>query len=74
MDKIVDTCRENTPGGVAAQVRAERGVMGGNSRGAAYWLIERIRSVGSVESVRFNSGSEAGILALTIARDYGSLR
>ncbi|MXY55490.1 MAG: aminotransferase class III-fold pyridoxal phosphate-dependent enzyme [Gammaproteobacteria bacterium] len=135
MGKIVDTYRELTPGSAAAQVRAERGVVGGNSRGAAYWkpypltiqravgttlvdvdgreytdmvnnytalahshayppiveavtrqvakgtswvannvwqaelaelLIERIPAL---ESVRFtNSGSEAGILALTIAR------
>lgn len=135
MGKILHTYKANTPGSAAAQVRAERSVVGGNSRGAAYWkpypltiaravgttlidvdgreytdmvnnytalahshayppiveavtkqvaagtswvannawqaelaelLIERIPAV---ESVRFtNSGSEAGILALTIAR------
>lgn len=135
MGTIVETYIQNTPGSVAAQARAERSVMGGNSRGAAYWaphpitvnrafgttvvdvdgreyvdlvnnytslahsnayppiveavsrqvaagtawaannpwqselaemLIERIPSV---ESVRFtNSGSESGILALSIAR------
>ena len=135
MGKIIDTYIENTPGSAAAQVRAERGVVGGNSRGAAYWrphplTIERavgttlvdvdgreytdmannytalahshayppiveavtkqvasgtswvannvwqaelaellIERIPAVESVRFtNSGSEAGILALTIAR------
>ena len=135
MSNITDTYIKNTPGSAAAQLRAERTVAGGNSRGAAYWkphpltitrasgttvvdidgrkyidlvnnytslahshayppieeavlrqlgegtawvannrwqveladtLVERIPSV---ESVRFtNSGSEAGILALTIAR------
>ncbi|MYJ73806.1 MAG: aminotransferase class III-fold pyridoxal phosphate-dependent enzyme [Gammaproteobacteria bacterium] len=135
MGKIVDTYAENTPASAAAQARAERGVVGGNSRGAAYWkpyplTIERavgstlvgvdgreytdmvnnytalahshayppiveavtkqvakgtswvannvwqgelaellIERIPAVESVRFtNSGSEAGILALTIAR------
>lgn len=32
MGKIVDTYRELTPGSATAQVRAERGVVGGNSR------------------------------------------
>ena len=135
MGKILDTYVENTPGSAAAEVRAERGVVGGNSRAAAYWTphpltIERaagatvldvdgreyidvvnnytslahshayppiveavskqvavgtswvanniwqaelaetlIERIPSAESVRFtNSGSEAGILALTIAR------
>lgn len=135
MSKILDTYIKNTPGSAAAQARAERGVVGGNSRAAAYWkpypltmerasgtsvfdvdgneyidivnnytslvhshgyppvieavskqlakgtawnanntwqmelaetLIERIPAM---DSIRFaNSGSEAGILALTIAR------
>jgi len=37
MSKILDTYIKNTPGSAAAQARAERGVVGGNSRGAAYW-------------------------------------
>lgn len=135
MGRILDTYIANTPKSAAADVRAQRGVVGGNSRAAAYWrphpitvasasgtrlvdvdgrayvdlvnnytslahshayppivdvvrtqiergtgytannlwqtelaeaMIERVRSV---ESVRFtNSGSEAGLLALTIAR------
>ena len=34
MGKILDTYIQNTPGSAAAQMRAERSVMGGNSRGA----------------------------------------
>ena len=135
MSDIVSTYEKNTPGSATAQKRAMASVVGGNSRGAAYWrpyplqlerangagvvdvdgreyldlvnnftslvhghayppimdavarqasqgtawvannrwqtelaesLIERIASF---ESVRFtNSGTEAGLLALTIAR------
>ncbi len=135
MGRILDTYIKNTPGSAAAQARAQRAVVGGNSRGAAYWtphpltikeadgttvvdvdgreyidvvnnytslahghayppvveaaaervaagtawtannpwqtrlaetLLERLPSAGSVRFT--NSGSEAGILALTIAR------
>ena len=133
--KILDTYIANTPKSAAAEARAERSVIGGNSRAAAYWrphpitvahaagtrivdvdgreyvdmvnnytslahghayppIIEAVREqlgsgtgytannvwqtelaemlierVAAVESVRFtNSGSEAGLLALTIAR------
>ena len=135
MGRILDTYIANTPESAAADVRAQRGVVGGNSRAAAYWLphpitvahasgvrlvdvdgreyvdmvnnytslahshayppiVDAVRTqigrgtgytannlwqaelaetmierVASVESVRFtNSGSEAGLLALTIAR------
>ncbi len=135
MRNILDTYIKNTLGSAAAQARAERTVVGGNSRGAAYWApypltIERaanttvvdvdgreyidmvnnytslahshayppiveavskqiargtawnannvwqvelaetlIERIPSADSARFtNSGSEAGILALTIAR------
>ena len=135
MGRILDTYIANTPGSAAADVRAQRGVVGGNSRAAAYWrphpitvaqasgtrlvdvdgreyvdmvnnytslahshayppIVDAVRTqiergtgytannlwqtelaetmierVASVESVRFtNSGSEAGLLALTIAR------
>lgn len=135
MGRILDTYIANTPKSAAAEARASRGVVGGNSRAAAYWLphpitVDRavgtrlvdldgreyidvvnnytalvhshgyppiieavhaqlgkgtgytannvwqaalaealIERVASVESVRFtNSGSEAGLLALTIAR------
>ena len=135
MGRILDTYIANTPKSAAADVRAQRGVVGGNSRAAAYWrphpitvarasgtrlvdlddreyidmvnnytslahshgyppIVDAVRTqlargtgftannvwqmelaetlierVASVESVRFtNSGSEAGLLALTIAR------
>ena len=135
MGRILDTYIANTPKSAAADVRAQRGVVGGNSRAAAYWrphpitvarasgtrlvdvdgrryvdmvnnytslahshayppIVDAVRTqiergtgytannlwqtelaeviierVKSVESVRFtNSGSEAGLLALTIAR------
>ena len=135
MGKILDTYIRNTPGSAAAQVRAERSLTSGNSRGTAYWAphpltVERasgttlvdidgreyidvvnnytslvhshcyppiveavsrqlsrgtawlanntlqvdlaetlIERIPSLDSVRFcNSGSEAGIVALTIAR------
>ena len=135
MGRILDTYIKNTPDSAAAQVRAQRAVVGGNSRGAAHWTphpltikeavgstvvdmdgreyidvvnnytslahghgyppiveaaAERVAAgtawtannpwqtqlaetllarLPSAESVRFtNSGSEAGILALTIAR------
>ena len=135
MGTILDTYIANTPKSAAAEARAMRSVVGGNSRAAAYWwphpitvahaagtrlvdvdgreyvdlvnnytslahshayppIIEAVREqlgsgtgytannvwqttlaemlierVASVESVRFtNSGSEAGLLALTIAR------
>ena len=135
MGRILDRYIANTAKSAAADVRAQRGVVGGNSRAAAYWLphpitvarasgtrlvdlddreyidmvnnytslahshgyppiVDAVRTqlergtgftannvwqmelaetlidrVASVESVRFtNSGSEAGLLALTIAR------
>ena len=135
MGRILETYMANTPRSAAADVRAQRGVVGGNSRAAAYWrphpitlarasgtrlvdldgreyidmvnnytslahshgyppIVDAVRTqlergtgftannvwqtelaetlidrVASVESVRFtNSGSEAGLLALTIAR------
>ena len=135
MGRILDTYIANTPKSAAADARAQRGVVGGNSRAAAYWrphpitvdrasgtrlvdvdgreyidmvnnytslvhshgyppIVDAVRDqlgrgtgytannvwqmalaetlierVPSVESVRFaNSGSEAGLLALTIAR------
>ncbi len=135
MSDIVSTYEKNTPGSAEAQRRATQSVVGGNSRGAAYWRpyplqIERadgarlvdvdgreyydlvnnftslvhghayppiveavirqasqgtawvannhwqsdlaealIERIASFESVRFtNSGTESGLIALTIAR------
>ena len=135
MGRILETYVANTPKSAVADVRAQRGVVGGNSRAAAFWrphpitvarasgtrlvdldgreyidmvnnytslahshgyppIVDAVRTqldrgtgftannvwqielaetlidrVASVASVRFtNSGSEAGLLALTIAR------
>ena len=37
MGRILETYIANTPKSAAADVRAQRGVVGGNSRAAAYW-------------------------------------
>ncbi len=37
MSDIVSTYEKNTPGSAEAQRRATQSVVGGNSRGAAYW-------------------------------------